>query len=210
MPALQHPTVQLFTNYNNFESRKSDPLWCTKTPLCTKRGNLLLRSGAKGKSVRSPPALFATLTVPSPQPIANAMDPTLYDDLRQRLDALCAGEFDPIALMATVACEVHQALPQADWTGFYRVVAPGLLKIGPYQGGHGCLTIPFDRCAPRRTPVRPSEWTTSTSSRDTSPAPPARNRSSCCRCGIAAAICSGSSISTVISLRPSAKPMSVP
>ena len=68
-----------------------------------------------------------------------------YDDLRQRLTALCAGEFDPIALMATVACEVHHALPQAHWTGFYRVVAPGLLKIGPYQGGHGCLTIPFDR-----------------------------------------------------------------
>ncbi|MGA1737550.1 MAG: GAF domain-containing protein [Gammaproteobacteria bacterium] len=73
------------------------------------------------------------------------MVPALYDELRQRLDALCAGEFDPIALMATVACEVHHALPQADWTGFYRVVAPGLLKIGPYQGGHGCLTIPFDR-----------------------------------------------------------------
>jgi GAF domain-containing protein len=25
------------------------------------------------------------------------------------------------------------------------VTAPGLLKIGPYQGGHGCLQIPFDR-----------------------------------------------------------------
>jgi len=25
------------------------------------------------------------------------------------------------------------------------VTAPGLLKIGPYQGGHGCLTIPFER-----------------------------------------------------------------
>ncbi|NIY99959.1 GAF domain-containing protein, partial [Salipiger sp. HF18] len=32
-----------------------------------------------------------------------------------------------------------------DWTGFYRVTAPGLLKIGPYQGGHGCLVIPFSR-----------------------------------------------------------------
>ena len=32
-----------------------------------------------------------------------------------------------------------------DWTGFYRVVAPELLKIGPYQGGHGCLVIPFSR-----------------------------------------------------------------
>ncbi|MBL6716377.1 MAG: hypothetical protein RLZZ174_384 [Pseudomonadota bacterium] len=68
-----------------------------------------------------------------------------YADLEARLRALCAGQHDPIALMATVACEVHHHLPQADWTGFYRVVAPNLLRIGPYQGGHGCLTIPFDR-----------------------------------------------------------------
>jgi GAF domain-containing protein len=25
------------------------------------------------------------------------------------------------------------------------VTAPELLKIGPYQGGHGCLVIPFSR-----------------------------------------------------------------
>jgi GAF domain-containing protein len=47
--------------------------------------------------------------------------------------------------MATLACEIHHADDRFDWTGFYRVVAPRLLKIGPYQGGHGCLTIPFDR-----------------------------------------------------------------
>ena len=47
--------------------------------------------------------------------------------------------------MATVACELHNAHPMSDWTGFYRVVAPELLKIGPYQGGHGCLVIPFSR-----------------------------------------------------------------
>ncbi len=47
--------------------------------------------------------------------------------------------------MATVACELHHADDRFDWTGFYRVTAPGMLKIGPYQGGHGCLTIPFDR-----------------------------------------------------------------
>ena len=47
--------------------------------------------------------------------------------------------------MATVACEVHHALDRADWTGFYRVTAPGMLRIGPYQGGHGCLSIPFSR-----------------------------------------------------------------
>ena len=50
-----------------------------------------------------------------------------------------------MALMATIACEVHHADDRFDWTGFYRVTAPELLKIGPYQGGHGCLVIPFSR-----------------------------------------------------------------
>ncbi len=68
-----------------------------------------------------------------------------YDALAQRVAALTEGETDSVALMATVACEIHQSDPRFDWTGFYRVVAPGLLKIGPYQGGHGCLTIPFER-----------------------------------------------------------------
>lgn len=69
----------------------------------------------------------------------------MMQDLAQNIRALTAGETDTIALMATFACEVHSAHPFADWTGFYRVVAPELLKIGPYQGGHGCLTIPFSR-----------------------------------------------------------------
>ncbi|MCG6884192.1 MAG: GAF domain-containing protein [Silicimonas sp.] len=68
-----------------------------------------------------------------------------YPALRARILALTEGEDDEIALMATVACELHNSDPRFDWTGFYRVVAPGLLKIGPYQGGHGCLVIPFDR-----------------------------------------------------------------
>jgi GAF domain-containing protein len=68
-----------------------------------------------------------------------------YPDLRNRLRALTHGETDTVALMATVACELHHSHPLADWTGFYRVTAPELLKIGPYQGGHGCLVIPFSR-----------------------------------------------------------------
>ncbi len=68
-----------------------------------------------------------------------------YEDLRKVLAALTAGEDDVVALMATVACEVHHRDDRFDWTGFYRVVAPELLKIGPYQGGHGCLVIPFAR-----------------------------------------------------------------
>ncbi len=67
------------------------------------------------------------------------------DDLTARILALTEGETDAVALMATLACELHHSDDRFDWTGFYRVTAPGLLKVGPYQGGHGCLTIPFDR-----------------------------------------------------------------
>lgn len=72
-------------------------------------------------------------------------DPPLDPGLKARVLALAEGEDDPIALMATVACEVHHSDDRFDWTGFYRVTRPGLLKIGPYQGGHGCLVIPFDK-----------------------------------------------------------------
>lgn len=68
-----------------------------------------------------------------------------YDDISARIRALYEGETDEVALMATVACELHHSDDRFDWTGFYRVVAPELLKIGPYQGGHGCLVIPFSR-----------------------------------------------------------------
>lgn len=68
-----------------------------------------------------------------------------YDGITASLRALCAGETDTVALMATVVCEIHNHHPFCDWTGFYRVVGPELLKIGPYQGGHGCLVIPFSR-----------------------------------------------------------------
>lgn len=68
-----------------------------------------------------------------------------YQELAARIRALSAGETDEVALMATMACELHHSDERFDWTGFYRVVAPDLLKIGPYQGGHGCLVIPFAR-----------------------------------------------------------------
>ncbi len=68
-----------------------------------------------------------------------------YDTLSKTIAALTEGETDSVSLMATVACEVHHSDERFDWTGFYRVTAPELLKIGPYQGGHGCLVIPFDK-----------------------------------------------------------------
>lgn len=68
-----------------------------------------------------------------------------YASARQRIDALIEGETDEIAVLATVAAELHHAFPHFHWVGFYRVTRPGVLKVGPYQGGHGCLTIPFER-----------------------------------------------------------------
>lgn len=68
-----------------------------------------------------------------------------YPALTARIRALTEGETDVVALMATLACEIHHSDDRFDWTGFYRVTAPEILKIGPYQGGHGCLVIPFAR-----------------------------------------------------------------
>lgn len=68
-----------------------------------------------------------------------------YKTVLQHIDALLEGEDDWIAAMATVACELHHAFEHFHWTGFYRAVSDDLLIIGPYQGGHGCLRIAFDR-----------------------------------------------------------------
>lgn len=67
---------------------------------------------------------------------------------------------DWVAALATVASELHHAFEYFHWTGtyalhpehvshgisgFYRTVAPDMLAIGPYQGTHGCLHIPFSK-----------------------------------------------------------------
>jgi L-methionine (R)-S-oxide reductase len=69
----------------------------------------------------------------------------IYSDLLRDLDATLAGIADDVTAMATCASLLHERLSYASWTGFYRVVAPGLLRVGPYQGRLGCLEIPFDR-----------------------------------------------------------------
>ena len=71
--------------------------------------------------------------------------PKIDQQVITKLRAICAGEADHAALMAVVAGESIHAVDGFDWVGFYRVVTPGVLKIGPYQGGHGYLVIPFDK-----------------------------------------------------------------
>lgn len=67
------------------------------------------------------------------------------DEALPQIRAAVAGETDPVAVMATLACLLWQTLPQANWCGFYRRVADQELAVGPYQGGMGCLRIPFAR-----------------------------------------------------------------
>jgi L-methionine (R)-S-oxide reductase len=68
-----------------------------------------------------------------------------YAELERTIDSLLEGEEDWVAAMATVAAELHQAFDYYDWTGFYRAMSREMLVVGPYQGGHGCLRIPFGR-----------------------------------------------------------------
>ena len=68
-----------------------------------------------------------------------------YKSFKKSIASLTNGEDDVISLMATFASELHHSDDRFDWTGFYRVTAPQMLKIGPYQGGHGCLQISFNR-----------------------------------------------------------------
>lgn len=83
-----------------------------------------------------------------------------YGLLHSQLMGVLGGIDDDITAMATLASLVQHSFGHL-WTGFYRVMSPGLLRVGPYQGTLGCLEIPFGRgvcgtaAAERRTIVVP-------------------------------------------------------
>ncbi len=62
-----------------------------------------------------------------------------------QIKAAVAGETDAVAVEATLACLLWDTLSQANWCGFYRRVGDRMLAVGPYQGGMGCLRIPYER-----------------------------------------------------------------
>jgi GAF domain-containing protein len=63
-----------------------------------------------------------------------------YDELVSHVEAVLAGIADDIAAMATISALLHHGFGHL-WTGFYRLVSPTLLRVGPYQGTLGCLEI---------------------------------------------------------------------
>ena len=83
-----------------------------------------------------------------------------YAQLESQIDAILDGMDDEIAAMATISCVLHNGFGHL-WTGFYRVVGPAMLRVGPYQGTLGCLEIAFGKgvcgtaAAERRTVVVP-------------------------------------------------------
>src|SRR5690349_1832897 len=83
-----------------------------------------------------------------------------YGLLHSQLIGVLAGIDDEITAMATLASLVQHSFGHL-WTGFYRVVAPALLRVGPYQGTLGCLEIAFGKgvcgtaAAERRTVIVP-------------------------------------------------------
>ncbi len=68
-----------------------------------------------------------------------------YIDLLKRIDQLTKDEVDIISNMSTIACEIYHSFDNFNWVGFYRLVDDSTLKVGPYQGTHGCLTIDVNR-----------------------------------------------------------------
>ncbi len=67
---------------------------------------------------------------------------TLYPLLRERLEALLAGESDWIANLANAAALIWEAVPDLNWAGFYRMDNGGELVLGPFQGKPACVRIP--------------------------------------------------------------------
>lgn len=68
-----------------------------------------------------------------------------YSDVIRTIKALTEDETDLIAILSTVCCELYNAFDYLNWVGFYRMVDDNTLKVGPYQGSHGCLTIDIKR-----------------------------------------------------------------
>jgi GAF domain-containing protein len=86
--------------------------------------------------------------------------PRAYELVTAAFDQVMGDTDDPVTAMATMSALLHHGFGFL-WTGFYRLVAPDLLRVGPYQGTLGCLEIALGRgvcgtaAAERRTVIVP-------------------------------------------------------
>lgn len=68
----------------------------------------------------------------------------IYRDILPQLEAVMHATTDIVANMANAAA-VLKAVFHFHWVGFYRVLQPELLTLGPFQGPLACVDIPFSK-----------------------------------------------------------------
>ncbi len=68
----------------------------------------------------------------------------LYGELAAELDALLAGEPDPIANAANAAAAIYHSIHGLNWAGFYFLRGAELV-LGPFQGRPACVRIPLGK-----------------------------------------------------------------
>lgn len=67
-----------------------------------------------------------------------------YRELAAQLEALLAGETDPVANAANTSALLFQMMPLLNWSGFY-FMRGGELVLGPFQGKPACVRIPVGK-----------------------------------------------------------------
>lgn len=76
--------------------------------------------------------------------IDSGSKPDFYRELAGQLEALLAGESDPIANAANTSALLFQMMPDLNWAGFY-IMRSGELVLGPFQGKPACVRIPVGK-----------------------------------------------------------------
>jgi L-methionine (R)-S-oxide reductase len=74
----------------------------------------------------------------------NGNKETTYTALLPQIEAVISTTEDLVANLANVAAILKHAF-DFHWVGFYRVVKPETLVLGPFQGPLACVEIPFAR-----------------------------------------------------------------
>ena len=64
-----------------------------------------------------------------------------YDLLYRQAEALLRDEPDFIANMANLSALLYGALERVNWVGFYRLINPHELVLGPFQGNPACVRL---------------------------------------------------------------------
>lgn len=81
----------------------------------------------------------------TPKKIETTAKPDFYRELAEQLDALLAGETDPIANAANTAALIYHSVPHLNWAGFYFLQSRDGLVLGPFQGKQACVRIAVGR-----------------------------------------------------------------